>query len=129
MRQKLFKMIFSTSMSVCLISAAILSVWMYRSVDEVGVLELFSPIVTVTVLGVILSLLLAVMVSRSATKSLGRIDLSRPDERDVEEEIKPLFEGWLIRTARSAARWKNWHRSTRGRIKCGGILPPMFPTN
>ena len=90
MRQKLFKMIFSTSMSVCLISAAILSVWMYRSVDEVGVLELFSPIVTVTVLGVILSLLLAVMVSRSATKSLGRIDFSRPDERDVEEEIKPL---------------------------------------
>lgn len=90
MRQKLFKMIFSTSMSVCLISAAILSVWMYRSVDEVGVVELFSPIVMVTVLGVILSLVLAVMVSRSATKSLDRIDLSRPDERDVEEEIKPL---------------------------------------
>ena len=90
MRQKLFKMIFSTSMSVCLISSAILSVWMYRSVDEVGVLELFSPIVTVMVLGVVMSLLLAVMVSRSATEPLERIDLSRPDERDVEEEIKPL---------------------------------------
>lgn len=83
-------MIFSTSMTVCLISAAILAVWMYQSVDEIGVVELFLPIMTVTVLGVALSLLLAVMVSRSATKSLGQIDLSRPDERDVEEEIKPL---------------------------------------
>ncbi len=90
MRQKLFKMIFSTSMSVCLISAAILGIWMYRSVDEVGVVQLFLPILTVTVLGVVLSLLLAVLVSRSATESLERIDLSRPDERDVEEEIKPL---------------------------------------
>ena len=90
MRQKLFKMIFSTSMSVCLISAAILAIWMYRSVDEVGVVELFLPIVTVTVLGVALSLLFAVLASRSATESLERIDLSRPDERDVEDEIKPL---------------------------------------
>ncbi len=90
MRQKLFKMIFWTSLSVCLISAAILAVWMYRSVAEIGVVQLFTPILTVTVLGVVLSLLLAILVSRSATEPLERIDLSRPDERDVEEEIKPL---------------------------------------
>ncbi len=90
MRQKLFKMIFWTSMSVCLISAAMLAIWMYRSVAEIGVVHLFTPILTVTVLGVALSLLLAVLVSRSATEPLERIDLTRPDERDVEEEIKPL---------------------------------------
>ena len=90
MRQKLFKMIFLTSISVCLISAMTLAVMMYENVDEVGVVQLFLPILSVAVLGIVLSLILAAATSRSATESLERIDLSRPDDRDVEEEIKPL---------------------------------------
>ena len=90
MRQKLFKMIFHSSMAVFIISSAILAVWMYLSVDEVGVLELFTPILVVAVMSVGISLLMALFVSRGATRTFERIDLSRPDERDVEEEIKPL---------------------------------------
>lgn len=90
MRQRLFKMIFHSSMAVFMISCAILAVWMYLTVDEVGVTQLFTPILVVAVLSVGLSLLMAKVVSRGATKSLEKINLSQPDERDVEEEIKPL---------------------------------------
>ena len=90
MRQKLFKMIFLSSMTVCITGSAILTVWMYLSVDEVGVLELFTPILVAAVLSLGISLLMALFVSRGATRTFDRIDLSRPDERDVEEEIKPL---------------------------------------
>jgi len=90
LRQRLFKMIFHSSMAVFTISCVILAVWMYLTVDEVSVAQLFTPILVVAVLAVGISLLMALAVSRGATKTFEKIDLSRPDERDVEEEIKPL---------------------------------------
>ena len=90
MRQKLFALIFRTSMSVFFLCCLVLAIWLYRTVDEVGVVHLFVPLLVVSVLAVILSFAAAMIASRHTIRSLQKIDLSRPDERDVEEEIKPL---------------------------------------
>lgn len=90
MRERLFKLIFLTSLSVSLTCILSLAVWLIVSELEVGLLHLFVPLVLLVVLALVLSAVLASQVSRNATRSLRHLDVSRPDERDVEEEIKPL---------------------------------------
>ena len=90
MRQRLFKLIFLSSMAMCLACLTVLVVLLYRDQPEIGVLELFTPVLVVAVLAVVLSACLASWISRTVTDPLDKIDFSQPDERDVEEEIKPL---------------------------------------
>ena len=90
MRERLFKLIFLTSLSVSLTCILGLAVWLIGSELEVGFLNLFVPLVLLVMLALVLSAVLASQVSRNATRSLRHIDISSPDERDVEEEIKPL---------------------------------------
>jgi len=89
-RERLFKLIFLTSLSVSLTCILGLAVWLIGSELEVGFLNLFVPLVLLVMLALVLSAVLASQVSRNATRSLRHIDISSPDERDVEEEIKPL---------------------------------------
>lgn len=53
-------------------------------------LQSFTPLLFVAALAVGLSAVLASRAARSVTEPLNRIDFSRPDERDVEEELKPV---------------------------------------
>ena len=62
---------------------------------SVDFLDLFVPVLACIVLALVLSGLLAAWGSRSFLRPLGKIDISRPDERDVEEEIKQQPELYL----------------------------------
>ena len=53
-------------------------------------LQSFTPLLFVAILAVGLSAVLASRAARSVTEPLNRIDFSRPDERDVEDELKPV---------------------------------------
>ena len=53
-------------------------------------LQSFTPLLIVLVLAVALSALLASRASRSVVEPLSRIDFTHPDERDVDEELKPV---------------------------------------
>lgn len=90
MRNRLFKAIFGVSMSVFLICGLLAAVWLFCSVPEVGVVQLFLPLVVAAVAALLLSVVLAAVCSKRAMQNLDRIDFSKPDERDVEEELKPL---------------------------------------
>ena len=90
MRQRLFKYIFLSSMAVFLISLAVLAVLLAAGGLGLDFLKLFTPLLLVSVLALALSAVLAFRISRAVTEPLDRIDFTRPDERDVEEEIKPL---------------------------------------
>ena len=90
MRQRLFKYIFLSSMAVFLICLTVLAVLLAIGGLGLDFLELFTPLLLVAVLALALSAGLASWISRAVTKPLDNIDFSRPDERDVEEEIKPL---------------------------------------
>ncbi|MBP3587662.1 MAG: ATP-binding protein [Clostridia bacterium] len=90
MRQRLFKMMFLTSLTVSLICIVGLAVWLILSDLEVGFLNLFVPLLLLLVLALTLSAVLAFRVARKATSSLRHINVTSPDERDVEEEIRPL---------------------------------------
>lgn len=91
MRQRLFKMFFLSAVSVCFACFLVFSTWLILSDIDVGFLQLFVPLLSMTVLVLVLSAVLAAWASRSAMRPLDQIDVSRPDERDVEEEIKPLI--------------------------------------
>lgn len=54
-------------------------------------LQMFTPMVVLIFTAVILSALVASRIARSATEPLNKIDLERPDERDVDDELKPLI--------------------------------------
>ena len=54
------------------------------------ILQMFTPLVLLIFLAVILSALVASRIARTTTEPLNRIDLARPDDRDVDEELKPL---------------------------------------
>ena len=90
MRNRLFKLIFLAVMGVYACGSTILALWMITQIEAVTLPELFMPMLLVGILALILSLVLAARISRITTRSLRHIDVSRPDERDVEEEIKPL---------------------------------------
>lgn len=53
-------------------------------------LTMFTPLVLLVFLAVILSAFVASRIARATTEPLNRIDLARPDDRDVDEELKPL---------------------------------------
>ena len=53
-------------------------------------LQSFTPLLFVAALAVGLSALLATRAAKTVTEPLNRIDFSHPDERDVEEELKPV---------------------------------------
>lgn len=90
MRGRLFKLIFVTSLTVSLTCILGLAIWLDISDLAVGFLNLFVPLLLLVVLAVTMSVVMALQVSRNATKSLRDLDVMQPDERDVEEEIKPL---------------------------------------
>jgi len=90
LRHRLFRQIFVSAMTVFLICTLTLAVCLYHEVEEVGVVQLFMPLLMVNVAAVVLSLVFAHVGAKETTHSLDRIDLSNPDERDVEEELKPL---------------------------------------
>lgn len=90
MRQRLFKSIFGATMGICLFCLVILLVCLCADGRELRILELFTPVLVSSVLSMLLSVGAASWISRSVTEPLDRIDFSRPDERDVEDEIKPL---------------------------------------
>ena len=90
MKQRLFKSIFLSSMAVFLTCMAVLAAALYANGQGISVLELFTPLLAVSVLALGLSAYLASRISRAVTEPLDKIDVSQPDERDVEEEIKPL---------------------------------------
>ena len=87
MRDRMFKLVFLIAMSVYLVCSTIL---LLGVMDDVSFVDLFIPLLAALVVAVALSAGLAAWASKSVTKPLNRIDFSRPDERDVEEEIKPL---------------------------------------
>lgn len=87
MRGRLFKLVFLAAMLVYLICSGIVLIGLAGEVDFV---ELFIPMLAALVVAVGLSAFLASKISKTVTKSLNHIDFSSPDERDVEEEIKPL---------------------------------------
>ena len=89
-RGRLFKLIFLTSLSVSMTCILGLAIWLDVSELAVGFLNLFVPLLLLVVLAVVLSVVAALQVSRNATRSLRDLDISQPDERDVEDEIKPL---------------------------------------
>jgi len=90
MRARLFKSIFFATMAVCLIVQIVLVVFLVRSIPELRVLDVFTPFLVSMVLSVVLSVGIARGISRSVTEPLDKINFARPDERDVENEIKPL---------------------------------------
>ena len=90
MRQRLFKLIFLASMAVYVCCSSVLSVWLVHGEPQVPFPALFTPLLLTGVLALLLSLALATIISRIPTRSVLHIDVSRPDERDVEEELKPL---------------------------------------
>ncbi len=53
-------------------------------------LQLFTPLVLLVVLAIVLSAVLASRTSKAVVEPLNHIDLAQPDERDVEEELKPV---------------------------------------
>ncbi len=53
-------------------------------------LQLFTPLLLLVVLAIVLSAVLASRTSRAVVEPLNHIDLAQPDERDVEEELKPV---------------------------------------
>lgn len=53
-------------------------------------LQSFTPLLFVAALAAILSTLLASRAAKALTEPLNRIDFIHPDERDVDEELKPL---------------------------------------
>ena len=53
-------------------------------------LQSFTPLLFVAALAAVLSALLATRAAKALTEPLNRIDFIHPDERDVEEELKPL---------------------------------------
>ena len=87
MRGRLFKLVFLAAMSVYLLCSGVMLIGVAR---EVNFVELFIPMLAALVVAVGLSAFLASKISKTVTKSLNHIDFSSPDERDVEEEIKPL---------------------------------------
>ena len=91
MRMRVFKLIFLTALSACLVCILVLGGWMIADDTEVGLLHLFVPLLAVIVLAIALSGLLAALGSRTFMRPFEKIDISRPDERDVEEEIRPLI--------------------------------------
>ena len=91
MRMRLFQLIFKTSMAGCMMCILLLGGWIIADESEVGFLHMFVPLLVMIVLAIGLSLILANAASRSFMKPFDKIDISRPDERDVEEEIKPLI--------------------------------------
>ena len=90
MRQRLFKLIFLASMAVYVCCSSVLSVWLVHGEPQVPFPALFTPLLLTGVLALLLSLALATIISRIPTRSVLHIDVSRPDERDVEDELKPL---------------------------------------
>lgn len=90
MRSRLFKLVFLVSVLVFFLAAALMAVWLYLAEPAVGLVQLFMPLLGAMVLAVVLSAVLAHLVAKTVTRSLDNIDFSRPDERDVEQEIKPL---------------------------------------
>ena len=60
-----------------------------HSVFELG-LQMFTPLVLLVFLLVALSAVIASKIAKAATEPLNKIDPARPDERDVDEELKPL---------------------------------------
>lgn len=90
MRQRLFKLIFLASMAVYVCCSAVLSVWLVKGAPRVPFPDLFTPLLMTGVMALLLSLSLAMVISRIPIRSVLHIDVSRPDERDVEEELKPL---------------------------------------
>ena len=74
-------------MTVYLVCAVVL---LLGIIDDLDLVELFIPALSATVTALGLSAGLAAWVSKTVTKPLDRINFSSPDERDVEEEIKPL---------------------------------------
>ena len=91
MRQRVFKLIFLACVCASMACILLLSGWMIAGEASVDFLDLFVPVLACIVLALALSGLLAAWGSRSFLRPLGKIDISRPDERDVEEEIKPLI--------------------------------------
>lgn len=53
-------------------------------------LQLFTPLLLLVVLAIILSAVLASRTAKTVVEPLNHIDLAKPDERDVEEELKPM---------------------------------------
>ncbi|HIR51194.1 MAG TPA: ATP-binding protein [Candidatus Avoscillospira avicola] len=53
-------------------------------------LQSFTPLLFVAALAAVLSALLATRAAKALTEPLNRIDFIHPDERDVDEELKPL---------------------------------------
>ena len=53
-------------------------------------LQSFTPLLFVAALAAVLSTLLATRAAKALTEPLNRIDFIHPDERDVDEELKPL---------------------------------------
>ena len=53
-------------------------------------LQSFTPLLFVAALAAVLSTLLASRAAKALTEPLNRIDFIHPDERDVDEELKPL---------------------------------------
>ncbi len=90
MRERLLKLIFTAVMAVYVCCTTVLAVWLLVTVPELTILELFTPLLLLGVLALVLALWVAARISRVSTRSLRHLDLFRPDERDVEEEIKPI---------------------------------------
>ena len=90
MQQRLFKLIFLAAMTVYICCSAALAVWLMIGEPQIPFPELFTPLLISLVLALVLSLAMAGVISGIPTRSVRHIDVSRPDERDVEEELKPL---------------------------------------
>ncbi len=90
MRQRLFKNYFFSSMVVVLLCLTVLGTALRLTGAQLTVLQLFTPLLVTALAAVGLSALFAWKIAVRMTEPLDKIDLSRPDERDVEVEIKPL---------------------------------------
>ncbi len=53
-------------------------------------LQMFTPLLLLVVLAVILAAVLASRTAKTVLEPLGLMDLTKPDERDVDEELKPM---------------------------------------
>ena len=53
-------------------------------------LQLFTPLLLLVVLAIVLSAVLASRTAKTVVEPLNHIDFAQPDERDVEEELKPM---------------------------------------
>ncbi len=96
MKRKLFWRIFLASMAVFVLTASVLLFFIFRSASSRAdtvfgqILQIFTPLLVVLVLAVALAALMASHGARELTEPLDRIDFSRPDERDVDPEFRPL---------------------------------------